>query len=110
MSTHSIQRLAPDGDAHVESPRGDRPGPDDAHIQRPATDGPTPDDVQPVSFQTLNRVLTGLITVGPIVALGVAGWQLWDGLLHGSDLVVFAVMYLLTGLGVTVGFHRLFTH
>ena len=78
--------------------------------QRPRTDPPGSDDVQPVSFQTLNRVLTGLITVGPMVALGFVAWQLWDGLLHGSDLVVFAIMYLLTGLGVTVGLHRLFTH
>ena len=60
--------------------------------------------------ETLDRALTGLITVGPIVALFFVGWQLWDGLLHPSDLVVFAIMYLLTGLGVTVGFHRLFTH
>jgi stearoyl-CoA desaturase (delta-9 desaturase) len=27
-----------------------------------------------------------------------------------SDLAVFLIMYALTGLGVTVGFHRLFTH
>ena len=71
---------------------------------------PGPDDVQPASNETLDRVLTGLITVLPILALFFVGWQLWDGLLHPSDLVVFAVMYLLTGLGVTVGFHRLFTH
>ena len=69
---------------------------------------PGPDDVQPASNETLDRVLTGLITVLPIVALFFVGWQLWDGLLHPSDLVVFVIMYLLTGLGVTVGFHRLF--
>ncbi len=71
---------------------------------------PGPDDVQPASNETLDRVLTGLITVLPILALFFVGWQLWDGLLHPSDLVVFAIMYMLTGLGVTVGFHRLFTH
>ena len=38
------------------------------------------------------------------------GWQLWDKALGWDDLIVFAVMYVLTGLGVTVGFHRLFTH
>jgi stearoyl-CoA desaturase (Delta-9 desaturase) len=75
-----------------------------------AADGPTAADVQPVNFETLARLLTGLITVGPMVALGVVAWQLWDGLLHGSDLAVFAIMYLLTGLGVTIGLHRLFTH
>ena len=105
MSTDSIQR-----------PAAARQGSEGAHMQRsatldgPAQHGPTPEDVQPVAFENLDRFLTGLITVGPMVALGVVGWQLWDGLLHGSDLVVFAVMYLLTGLGVTVGLHRLFTH
>ncbi len=76
----------------------------------PESRGPGPDDIQPTEYETLDRVLTGLITVGPIVALFFVGWQLWDGLLHPSDLVVFAIMYLLTGLGITVGFHRLFTH
>jgi stearoyl-CoA desaturase (delta-9 desaturase) len=73
-------------------------------------DRPGPDDIQPASNETLDRVLTGLITIGPIVALFFVGWQLWDGLLHPSDLAVFAIMYVLTGLGITVGFHRLFTH
>jgi stearoyl-CoA desaturase (Delta-9 desaturase) len=81
-----------------------------AHSDTHAADGPGPDDVQPVAFEQLDRFLTGLITVAPIVALGVVGWQLWDGLLHRSDLFVFAIMYFFTGLGVTVGFHRLFTH
>ena len=71
---------------------------------------PGPDDVQPVEYEWLNRALTALITVGPMVALGFVGWQMWDGLLHRCDLIVFAILYLLTGLGITVGFHRLFTH
>jgi stearoyl-CoA desaturase (delta-9 desaturase) len=83
---------------------------DDDIPDGPSSNGPGPDDVQPPVYETLDRALTGLITVGPIVALFFVGWQLWDGLLHPSDLVVFAIMYLLTGLGVTVGFHRLFTH
>jgi stearoyl-CoA desaturase (delta-9 desaturase) len=73
-------------------------------------DTPGPNDVQPVANEMLDRVLTGLITVGPIVALFLVAWQLWDGLLHPSDVVVFVIMYVLTGLGITVGFHRLFTH
>jgi stearoyl-CoA desaturase (delta-9 desaturase) len=68
------------------------------------------DDVQPPEYEWLNRALTGLITVGPMIALVFVGWQLWDGLLHSSDLIVFAILYTLTGLGITVGFHRLFTH
>jgi stearoyl-CoA desaturase (Delta-9 desaturase) len=83
---------------------------DENTLGGPVSRGPGPDDVQPAAYETLDRVLTGLITVGPIVALFFVGWQLWDGLLHPSDLVVFVIMYLFTGLGVTVGFHRLFTH
>ena len=68
------------------------------------------DDVQPVENETLDRILTGLVTVLPFVGLGIAAWQTWNSLLHWHDLVVFAVMYLATALGVTVGFHRLLTH
>jgi stearoyl-CoA desaturase (Delta-9 desaturase) len=71
---------------------------------------PGPHDVEPPVYETLDRVLTGLITVGPILALGIVGWQMWNGLLHMSDVIVFAIMYLLTGLGVTIGLHRLLTH
>lgn len=73
-------------------------------------DAPGPGDVQPSANEALDRALTGIVTVVPFVGLGLAGWQLWDGLLHRYDVFDFAIMYLLTGLGVTVGFHRLFTH
>ncbi len=68
------------------------------------------DDVQPVANESLDRFLTGAITVLPILALGVVAWQVWAEFLGWSDLAVFAIMYVLTGLGITVGFHRLFTH
>jgi stearoyl-CoA desaturase (delta-9 desaturase) len=71
---------------------------------------PSPDDIQPVAHETLDRFLTGTVSVVPFLALGVVGWQLWASLLHWSDIVVFLILYVLTGLGVTVGFHRLFTH
>ncbi len=68
------------------------------------------DEVQPVANENLDRFLTGAITVLPIVSLGVVGWQLWEQALHTSDLIVFAIVYPLTGLGITVGFHRHLTH
>jgi stearoyl-CoA desaturase (delta-9 desaturase) len=71
---------------------------------------PLADDVQPTDNEKLDRFLTGLITVLPFAGLAVAGWQTWNDLLHWHDLVVFAVMYLATALGVTVGFHRHLTH
>jgi stearoyl-CoA desaturase (delta-9 desaturase) len=69
-----------------------------------------PDDVELVEHETLHRTITGLVTGLPVVALGVAAWQAWDGWLHLGDLLVFGIVYLVTGLGVTVGFHRLLTH
>jgi len=37
-------------------------------------------------------------------------WLAWGGVLRWQDIVVLAITYALTGAGVTVGFHRLFTH
>ena len=71
---------------------------------------PTPEDVQPTANETLDRFLTGLITALPIIGLFVVAWQVWADLLFWSDLLVFAIMYAATGLGITVGFHRLLTH
>jgi stearoyl-CoA desaturase (delta-9 desaturase) len=71
---------------------------------------PTADDVQPVANETRDRIITGAVTVIPFAALFVVGWQLWNEALHWSDLIVFAICYVLTGFGVTIGFHRHLTH
>ena len=68
------------------------------------------DDVQPVANETRDRIITGTVTIVPILGLGLVGWQLWSSWLHVSDLIVLFICYLLTGFGITVGFHRLFTH
>src|SRR6185312_3170126 len=68
------------------------------------------DDVQPVANETRDRIITGTVTIVPILGLGLVGWQLWNSWLHVSDLIVLFICYLLTGFGITVGFHRLFTH
>jgi stearoyl-CoA desaturase (delta-9 desaturase) len=70
----------------------------------------TQDDVEPVENEALDRFLTGTVTVLPVLGLLVVAWQVWGDALGISDLVVFAIMYVLTGFGITVGFHRLFTH
>ena len=48
--------------------------------------------------------------VVPFLALGFAAWQAWGGVLRWPDLVVLVVAYALSGVGITVGFHRLYTH
>jgi stearoyl-CoA desaturase (delta-9 desaturase) len=68
------------------------------------------DDVEPISSETPDRIITGIVTGIPAVSLVFVGWQLWARWLGWNDIFVFLVMYVLTGLGVTVGFHRLFTH
>jgi stearoyl-CoA desaturase (delta-9 desaturase) len=46
----------------------------------------------------------------PFVVVAIAIPLLWGHLLGWSDIVVFALMYTLSGFGVTVGFHRMLTH
>ena len=69
-----------------------------------------PPDIEPVAHEALDRTITGLVTLVPFLLLGLAAWQAWNELLNWHDLVVFAGVYVLTGLGITVGFHRLLTH
>jgi stearoyl-CoA desaturase (Delta-9 desaturase) len=69
-----------------------------------------PDDVEPVVSERRDRVITAIVTAVPILSLFFVGWQLWASLLGWNDIFVFLLLYVLTGLGVTVGFHRLLTH
>ncbi len=48
-------------------------------------------------------VIPFLATIAAIVLL-------WNSLVSTTDLVIAALMYLLTAIGITVGFHRLLTH
>jgi stearoyl-CoA desaturase (delta-9 desaturase) len=84
-----------------------------AEPAKPAPTRPRPslaDAVQPAEHETRDRIITGLLTVVPFLLLGFVAWQLWGGWLYWSDFVVFGLIYIPTGLGITVGFHRLFTH
>jgi stearoyl-CoA desaturase (Delta-9 desaturase) len=46
----------------------------------------------------------------PFLATVLAIVLLWNDLVSAPDLVIAAAMYLLTAVGITVGFHRLLTH
>ncbi|HSD80827.1 MAG TPA: fatty acid desaturase, partial [Solirubrobacteraceae bacterium] len=46
----------------------------------------------------------------PFVAFIAATVLLWNEIVGWHDLVVLAVMYVLAGFGVTIGFHRMLTH
>ncbi len=56
------------------------------------------------------QIVLGVLIVVPFLAVAAAIPVAWGGWLGWSDVAITAVMYWLTGHGVTVGFHRLFTH
>jgi stearoyl-CoA desaturase (delta-9 desaturase) len=58
----------------------------------------------------LERTANLIAVILPFVAFIAAIVLLWNSYVGVSDLVAFAVMYLIAGFGVTVGFHRLLTH
>lgn len=51
-----------------------------------------------------------LFVIGPLIATAYAVIRLWHDLIGWQELSLFFVFYLLTGLGVTFGYHRLLTH
>jgi stearoyl-CoA desaturase (delta-9 desaturase) len=66
--------------------------------------------VRAVSNPVADRIGSAFVTAVPPLLLLLAIWFGWGGVVHWQDLVILVVMYQLVGLGVTVGFHRLFTH
>src|SRR3954449_5270527 len=46
----------------------------------------------------------------PFLVVALAVPLLWGEWVGVSDVIVFAIMYALSGFGVTVGFHRMLTH
>ena len=64
----------------------------------------------PEPTATLQRRITLLVTIVPFLGFIAAIWSLWGGGFSALDASVMFVFYVFTGLGVTIGFHRLFTH
>ncbi len=59
---------------------------------------------------TVRVAVTVAIVAVPFCGLGVAVWLAWGHGLRLGDVLLAAAFYLVTGLGVTIGFHRLLTH
>ncbi|MGH9076108.1 MAG: acyl-CoA desaturase [Acidimicrobiales bacterium] len=76
-------------------------------VPAPAPKAPAP---PPVVKKTWEQVVLFLFIVVPFAA-GVAAVPVgWGWGLSWRDVVIAAAMYAITGHGVTVGFHRCFTH
>jgi len=58
----------------------------------------------------VEQIVLGVFIVVPFLAVLAAVPVAWGGWLGWTDVAIFAVMYLFTGHGITVGFHRYFTH
>jgi stearoyl-CoA desaturase (Delta-9 desaturase) len=56
------------------------------------------------------KLVTLLIVIGPALALAPVLALLWGHAVNLTDVVMGLVLYVVTGFGVTIGFHRLFTH
>src|SRR5256714_9986701 len=67
-------------------------------------------ELREVKHAALDKTASILVTAVPPALLVLAIIFSWGGVLHWQDVVVFTVTYLSIGVGVTVGFHRLFTH
>jgi stearoyl-CoA desaturase (Delta-9 desaturase) len=54
--------------------------------------------------------VTTAFVVVPFAGLAAAVWLAWGHGLNLADVLLALAFYVITGLGVTVGFHRLLTH
>ncbi len=59
---------------------------------------------------TLYKAVLLVWAVGPLVGTLWAMALLWQEWIGWREVVLFAVFYVATGLGITLGFHRLLTH
>jgi hypothetical protein len=76
----------------------------------PTVPSPAITEMVPIDHEISELVVRTMVFALPPAAVVVGGWLAWGGALHWQDLLVIATMYTLTGLGITVGYHRLFTH
>ncbi|WP_239312531.1 MULTISPECIES: acyl-CoA desaturase [unclassified Frankia] len=56
------------------------------------------------------QITLATIIVLPLTALAAAVPLLWNRWISWQDVLLAATMYMITGHGVTIGFHRYFTH
>ncbi len=76
----------------------------------PARDPAVTDGQPPAVVRASQKLVTVGIVAGPAIALAVLIPWLWGHAVNLSDIVVMVVLYVITGFGITIGFHRLFTH
>ncbi|HTU72599.1 MAG TPA: acyl-CoA desaturase [Trebonia sp.] len=77
----------------------------DVHAPAPPRSG-----TAAAQHRLLHRVVLGLFIGIPLAGLAAAVPVAWGRGLSWPDATIAVVMYLVSGHGITVGYHRLFTH
>jgi stearoyl-CoA desaturase (delta-9 desaturase) len=64
----------------------------------------------PAAGSVVDQAANLAVTIVPVGLIGLAIQQSWGTLLAWQDILIFFATIIPFGFGVTVGFHRLFTH
>jgi stearoyl-CoA desaturase (delta-9 desaturase) len=67
-------------------------------------------DLEPEGSSTVHRVLVAVFVALPLLALIAAVPFAWGWGLGWHDIVLALIFYVVSGLGISAGFHRYFTH
>src|SRR5262249_32660807 len=67
-------------------------------------------EIEPRAKGMAEKVLMAVFIVVPLLAVVTAVPFAWGWGLGWTDIVIMFVLYGVSGLGVTVGYHRHFTH
>ncbi|HEU5088375.1 MAG TPA: acyl-CoA desaturase [Roseiflexaceae bacterium] len=59
---------------------------------------------------TLEKAAVIVSVVVPLIGVFVAIWTLWERLVGWREISIMVIGYVLTALGITIGFHRMLTH
>jgi stearoyl-CoA desaturase (Delta-9 desaturase) len=78
-------------------------------VAGPSAELPSPDEV-PERISLAVRLAVLAVIIVPIVGVITAPLIVWGWGFRWTDLGLLLILYTLTGLGITVGYHRLFVH
>ncbi len=69
------------------------------------------DDSEPIQLNSMGmRITIGAFVVVPLIAVLLAIPVAWGGWLSWVDIALVFLMWTITAAGITVGYHRFFTH
>lgn len=96
----------------MESETGQKGSVLDEYAAAMSTDTTIPTEIpeEPSRMATVDQVVNLFAVVVPFLGTIAAIILFWNKIVNVADLLILLFMYLVTGLGVTIGFHRLLTH